>query len=184
MKNTVAYLLVFVFFLTSCQSVRVAVDYDKSAQFKSFKTFAFFKEGIDRAEVNDLDKRRILRSIEDVLLKKGFIKSENPDILVNFFTKERQEINVYNNNYGGFNNFGGFGFGWGWGPFMGSQVNISNSTQGTLYIDLIETNKKELIWQGVGNGCLTTGVEQKDERIQNFVTSILSEYPPQMDSKP
>ena len=67
---------------------------------------------------------------------------------------------------------------------MGSQVNISNSTQGTLYIDLIETNKKELIWQGVGNGCLTTDVEQKDETIQNFVTSILSEYPPQMDSKP
>tara|TARA_B110000483_G_C18118689_1_gene512676 strand:- start:546 stop:1100 length:555 start_codon:yes stop_codon:yes gene_type:complete len=183
MKNSVAYLLLFVLFLTSCQSVRVAVDYDKSAQFKTFKTFGFFKEGIERVEVNDLDKRRILRSIETVFLEKGFTQSETPDILVNFFTKEKQEVNIYNNNYSSFNNFGGFGYGLGWGPFMGSQVNVSSSTQGTLYIDLIETNTKELVWQGIGNGYLSTDIKQKDETIKNFVTSILSEYPPKIRVK-
>ena len=86
MKNKITYLLAFVLFLTSCQSVRVAVDYDKSAQFKSFKTFGFLKEGIDRAKINDLDKRRILRSIETVLIEKGFTMSETPDLIVNFFT--------------------------------------------------------------------------------------------------
>jgi len=180
MKNTVAYLLLILLVLTSCQSVRVVVDYDKSAQFASYKTFGFLKEGIDRAEINDLDKRRVLRSIEAVLIEKGFTKSETPDILVNFFTKERQEININNNNYGG------WGYGWGWGPFMGAQMNISTSTtiQGTLFIDLIDTTKKELIWQGVGKGTLAAKVERKDEKIQNFVTSILSEYPPQVGSKP
>jgi len=160
--------------------VKVVVDYDKSAQFTSYKTYGFLKEGIDRAEINDLDKRRILRSIEAVLIEKGFTKSETPDILVNFFTKERQEININNNNYGG------WGYGWGWGPFMGAQMNISTSTsiQGTLFIDLIDTTKKELIWQGVGKGTLAAKIEQKDEKIQNFVTSILSEYPPQVGSKP
>jgi hypothetical protein len=49
-----------------------------------------------------------------------------------------------------------------------------------LYIDLIDTTKKELVWQGVGKGSLTANVEQKDEKIHNFVTSILSEYPPQV----
>ncbi len=180
MKNTVAYFLLIVLVLTSCQSVRVVVDFDKSAQFASYKTFGFLKEGIDRAEINDLDKRRVLRSIEAVLIEKGFTKSETPDILVNFFTKERQEININNNNYGG------WGYGWGWGPFMGAQMNISTSTsiQGTLFIDLIDTTKKELIWQGVGKGTLATKVEKKDEKIHNFVTSILSEYPPQVGSKP
>ena len=180
MKNTAAYLLLILLVFTSCESVRVVVDYDKSAQFTTYKTFGFLKEGIDRAEINDLDKRRILRSIEAVLIEKGFTKSETPDILVNFFTKERQEININNNN------FGGWGYGWGWGPFMGAQMNISTSTsiQGTLFIDLIDTTKKELIWQGVGKGTLAAKVEQKDEKIQNFVTSILSEYPPQVGSKP
>lgn len=182
MKNSAAYLLLFVFILTSCQSVRVLVDYDKSAAFKTFNTFGFLKEGIDRVEVNDLDKRRILRSIETVLLEKGFTQSETPDILINFFTKERHEVNVYNNNYGGFNNFGGFGYVW--GPFMGSQVNVSSSIKGTLYIDVIETNKKELIWQGIGKGFLSTDVKQKDKTIHDFVTSILSNYPPQIEANP
>jgi len=163
MKNKITYLLAFVLFLTSCQSVRVAVDYDKSAQFKSFKTFGFLKEGIDRAKINDLDKRRILRSIETVLIEKGFTMSETPDLIVNFFTKERQQVNIYNNNR--FNYFGGMGYGW--GPFMGSQVNVSNSQQGTLFIDIIETNNKELIWQGVGKGSLTASVNKK-RRINTF----------------
>ena len=49
MKNKVAYLLVITLFITSCQSVKVVVDYDKSAQFTSYKTYGFLKEGIDRA---------------------------------------------------------------------------------------------------------------------------------------
>ncbi|MBT3593173.1 MAG: DUF4136 domain-containing protein [Hellea sp.] len=180
MKNKITYLLAFVLFLTSCQSVRVAVDYDKSAQFKSFKTFGFLKEGIDRAKINDLDKRRILRSIETVLIEKGFTMSETPDLIVNFFTKERQQVNIYNNNR--FNYFGGMGYGW--GPFMGSQVNVSNSQQGTLFIDIIETNNKELIWQGVGKGFLTASVNKKEELIHSFVTSILENYPPEIKAKP
>jgi len=163
-------------FLTSCQSVRVVADYDKAAPFNSYKTFGFHKEGVDRAEISDLDKRRILKAIETSLLEKGFTKSETPDLLVNFFTKEKQEINIYNNN------FNSFGWGWGWGgPYFGTQYNVSNSTQGTLYIDLIDTKRKELIWQGIGRGNISTSVKYKDERINEFVASILREYPPKFD---
>ena len=45
---------------TSCTSVRVASDYDTKTNFDQYKTFAFFKTGIDKAEINDIDKRRIL----------------------------------------------------------------------------------------------------------------------------
>ena len=50
--------------VTSCSSVRVAADYDKDANFNSFKTFAFFKTGIDKAEISDLDKRRIYAQLK------------------------------------------------------------------------------------------------------------------------
>ena len=52
------------FSFTSCNSVRVAADYDRSVTFETYQSFAFFKEGIDKAEISDLDKRRILRAIE------------------------------------------------------------------------------------------------------------------------
>ena len=144
-------LLFIVLISTSCDSVRVAADYDRSADFNSYKTFAFFKDGIDKAEISDLDKRRILRAIESELLAKGFTKSKTPDLLVNIFTKERQEVNVYNQNFGMY----GWGWGWGWGPMMGwNQTNVTNSSRGTLFIDLIDANKRELVWQGIGQGYL------------------------------
>jgi hypothetical protein len=179
MNTKIFSFIIALIFLTSCQSVRVVTDYDKVAPFKSYKTFGFHKEGVDRAEISDLDKRRILKAIETTLLEKGFTKSDTPDLLVNFFTKEKQQVNIYNNN---FNSFGwGMGWGMGWGPYFGTQYNVSNSTQGTLYIDLIDTNRKELIWQGIGRGNLTTSVKHKDERINTFVASILEGYPPEIE---
>ena len=97
MKIKILSIVTALLLLTSCQSVRVVTDYDKVAPFNSYKTFGFYKEGVDRAEISDLDKRRILSAIEKTFLEKGFTKSESPDLMVNFFTKEKQQINIYNN---------------------------------------------------------------------------------------
>lgn len=171
-------LLAILFLVTSCSSVRVATDYDKNASFGEFKTFAFFKNGIDKAEISDLDKRRILRAIETQLLAKGFTKSENPDLLVSLFTKSNQRVDVYNNSWG-FNNWGwgGFGPGWGWG--WNQQPAVSTRTEGVLFIDLIDAKKKELVWQGMGTGYLARNMEKKEERIKEFVSTIMQKYPPE-----
>lgn len=170
-------LLAILFVVTSCSSVRVAADYDKNARFENYKTFAFFKTGIDKAEISDLDKRRILRAIEAELLAKGYTKSDNPDLLVSLFTKSQQRVDVYNNAWG----YGAWGWGPGWGPGWGwgwNQPSVTTSTQGTLFIDLIDANKKELIWQGMGTGYLSRNLEKKEERIKEFVTKIMEKYPP------
>ncbi|MGB5819861.1 MAG: DUF4136 domain-containing protein, partial [Saonia sp.] len=91
-------------FLSSCSSVRVLSDYDKDANFNTYKTYAFYKTGIDQAQISDLDKKRILKAIDTEMSSRGFVKSNNPDLLVSIFTKEREQVDVYNNN-----------FGWGWG---------------------------------------------------------------------
>ena len=173
-------LLSLLIIVSSCSSVRVAADYDKNANFSTYKTFAFFKTGIDKAEISDLDKRRILRAIEAELLAKGFTKSETPDLLISLFTKSNQRVDVYNNAWGwggwGWGGWGGFGPGWGWG--WNNQPNISTSIEGVLYIDLIDANKKELVWQGMGTGYLTQNMDKKEERIREFVVKIMEKYPP------
>ena len=161
--------------ITSCSSVRVAADYDRQVDFNQYKTFAFFKSGIDKAEISDLDKKRILRSIEAELLAKGYTKSDNPDMLVSIFTKSNQRVDVYNNSWG----FGAWGWGapgWGWGWNM--QPNVSTRTQGVLFVDLIDAKKKELVWQGQGTGYLSTNMDKKEERIKEFVAKIMEKYPP------
>ncbi|PKP11115.1 MAG: DUF4136 domain-containing protein [Bacteroidetes bacterium HGW-Bacteroidetes-3] len=164
--------LIFLFFVASCNSIRVTTDYDTNADFSKYKTFAFYKKGIDKVEISDLDKRRILKAVESEMLAKGFTKSDNPDLLVNIFTKSIQKVDVYNNNmYFGWHP-------WYYGPNFGTQ--ISKYTEGTLFIDLIDANKKELAWQGIGSGALSTSgnIAKKEEKIKEFVAEIMAQYPP------
>jgi len=51
-------------FLSSCVSVRVVSDYDREANFNEYKSYAFYKTGIDKAQISDLDKKRILKAID------------------------------------------------------------------------------------------------------------------------
>lgn len=188
--------IVALLFLSSCVSVRVLADYDKQADFNGYKTYAFYKTGIDRAQISDLDKKRILKAIEAEMTSRGFTKSQDPDLLVSIFTKEREQVDVYNNNFGwgglgwggwGWGGFGWGGFGWGpgWGWGGGFGPDVSTRTEGSLYIDLIDNNNKELVWQGRGVGTLnnTKNIEKKEERIREFVSQILEAYPPEIAAR-
>lgn len=175
MKTLKSISLLLFFFITSCSSIRVNQDYDKAVDFGNYNTYAYHKSGIDKVEISDLDKKRILRSIDDVMSSKGFTKSENPDLLINFFTKEREQVNVNQFNMGW-----GYGWGLGWNPYMwGGNTTVTRHSEGTLTIDVIDAKKKELIWQGEGEGVLTKNTDRKDENIKEFVTKILAQYPPQ-----
>jgi len=165
-------LLLFVF--TSCSTVRVVTDYDKEVNFNQYTSFAFYKPGIDKAKISDLDKKRILRAIESELVAKGMTKSETPDLLISIFTKERERVDVYNNN---------FGYGWGWHPWYYGHYyggsSVSRTSEGTLFIDLIDANTNNLVWQGMGNADLATqNMEKKEARIREIVKEILAKYPP------
>lgn len=179
MKFIKPLLLTLVILFSSCSAVKVAVDFDSKVDFKKYKTFAFYKTGIDKAKISDLDKKRILRAIESELSLLGLVKSENPDMLVSIFTKSREKVDVNQNN-----NFG-YGFGWGWNPWMwngmnNNSMNISQYTEGTLFIDFIDKQKKELVWQGVGTGALKIqNLEKKEARVKEFVKEIVSKFPPQ-----
>lgn len=152
--------------LLSCSSVRVSVDYDREADFSMYKTYAFYKPGIDAVEISDLDKRRILRAIDNELSEKGMLKTDNPDILINIFTEEQENINIYQDN---------FGWGWGWGMPM---TQVSSNVEGTLFIDFIDLRKNRLVWQGIGTGILSLEMDKKEARINEIVRKILKNYPP------
>jgi len=176
MKIYKLFILLCIGILTSCSSIKVVSDYDTKVDFSTYKTFAFYKKGIDKASVSDLDKKRIMRAIENELNKKGLVKSTNPDILVSIFTKSREKVNVTDNNFG-------YGFGWGYNPwFFGStNLNINQYTEGTLFIDFIDKNKNELVWQGIGSGAMKmTNIDKKEERINEFVNKIILAYPPNL----
>ena len=80
-------LLLLISFIFSCNSIRVSSDYNQDIKFTEFKTYAFSKTGIDKVEINDIDKKRILKAIDVELYNKGYRKSSiDPDFTINFFS--------------------------------------------------------------------------------------------------
>lgn len=170
-------LLLGILFLSSCSSIQVATDYDKKIDFTTYQSFAFYKPGIDAAEISDLDKKRILRAIERELVAKGMVKKIKPDLLVSIFTETKENVNVFQNN---------FGYGWGWNPYFwgpGGYNTVATNVEGTLYIDLIDAEKNELVWQGLGSGILSLDMDKKEKKINEIVNKILEKYPPEKDQK-
>ena len=173
MKKLFLLTAVLALCLTSCSTIRVNADYDKDVTFSQYKTYAYQKAAIDKAAISDLDKRRILRSIDEVMATKGFTKSETPDLIVSIFTQEKEQVDVIQSP------MWGWGWGWGWSPWAWGGFNsVYQYVEGKLTIDFRDAKTKELIWQGVGEGELTQRMEKKDANIKEFVTKILEHYPP------
>ena len=159
--------------IMGCSTISVFTDHDSGVDFSKYKTFAYFKPGIDKVEISDLDKRRILKAIDMQMAQKSIIKSDLPDLLVSINTSAKEKVYI-NNNFNGF-------WGWGWNPWIWgpNQNMISSRTEGALYIDLIDAKTKQLVWQGKGRGGISEYTKNRDERIGVFVAEILKKYPPE-----
>lgn len=173
MKNITLLLITFI--LSSCTSIKVFSDYDRNIDFSNYETFAYFKPEIDKVDISDLDKRRILMALDSEMNLKGLSKSETPDLLIGFTTKAKEQIYVNTRN--------NFGWGWGWGfnPWFwgnGGYNSVTTRTEGTLYVNIIDAATKQLIWQGKGRGGINEFMKNRDERISLFVHEIVENYPP------
>ena len=120
---------------------KVSYDYDKSANFASFKTYAH-KDGTKVGQ--PLIDERNVAAIDAQMAEKGFTKSEtSPDVFVVYhvaFDKQK-DISTYSSGYGG-----GYGpYGWGWGGGMStSTTQVRDIVVGTLVLDMADAKKGQL----------------------------------------
>lgn len=175
-------LLIFAFILVvaaSCSTIRVSSDFDKTAGFAAYKTYAFTAEALS-LPVNDLNRNRILSAIETELAAKGFTKTEtNPDVLIDVTIKGEQKQTATATNSGGY----GYGYRYGWGGgFSTTTINYDTYVDGTLFIDMIDASKKQLVWQGRGTKTVEPEASQKrrEENINYAVKQIFLQYPPKI----
>ncbi|MFV0237939.1 MAG: DUF4136 domain-containing protein [Flavobacteriales bacterium] len=169
--KTISYFLTLLIIITSCSPLQVSSDYDKTANFTQYKTFSFHDKGIEKLQLNSLDKRRVINAITVELTAKGMQPAkETPDLIVNILAsnKEKIDVNYYNDPY------------WGWYhyPWGANQAFENRYTEGTLIIDLIDHHKNTLVWQGTGTGFRVDQIQNKAETIRQAINVIMSHYPP------
>jgi hypothetical protein len=160
---------------------KVSYDYDKSANFAGFKTYAH-KEGtkVGQPLVDD----RIVAAIDAQLAAKGLTKAESdPDVFVVYhiaFDKQK-DISTYSSGYGG-----GYGpYGWGWGGGMGtSTTQVRDILIGTLVIDIADAKQSKLAWRGMATKEVKTQAspEKRDKSINDAMKKIFKNYPPKQQT--
>jgi hypothetical protein len=169
--------------LASCSSIRVSSDFDKAAPFAKYKTYAFTPEALS-LPINDLNRNRLLTAIETELAAKGFTKSEtNPDVWIDMQLRgeEVQTATATTSGYPGYGYGRGYRYGWG-GGFSTTTIDYDTYVEGTLFIDMIDAQKKQLVWQGRGTKTLEPDASQqkREENINYAVKQIFLQYPPKI----
>jgi hypothetical protein len=161
---------------------KTSYDFDKTANFAGFKTYAL-KDGtkVGQPLIDD----RIVNAIDTELAAKGLTKSDKPDVFVVYhvaFDKQK-DISTFSSGYGG--GYGAYGWGYGGGWAGGSSTTtVRDILVGTLVIDIADATKGQMAWRGMGVKEVDTQAkpEKRDKSINNAVKKILKNYLPKTKS--
>lgn len=163
------HLLTLVALPAGAQSVYV--DYDRSVDFDSFRSFAWAEtpQTSIRGE-SPLTHSRIKNAIEHYLAEAGLVEdAEQPDLYVTYHTSSKEEVRLNTSSYGA-----GYGPRWGWDPYWGGRMSTSTTTvhtyeRGSLIIDLWDADSKQMIWRGTASAVVSANPEKQEKQINKAI---------------
>jgi hypothetical protein len=177
----IPWLAMGLFAAGGCAGPKVLTDFDPSAEFSEFRTFAF--SGLtDRDQGGVLDNSLLRKRIEEMvdrqLTAKGLWQvgvEDRPDLLVHFWVGVKDKQRVESTGPVG----GAYGGRYGWrAGYYGGEVTTYEYQEGTLIVDLAESSKKELVWRATIVGTLGSGTEENLEMANKGVAKAFENYPP------
>lgn len=175
--KTIGLLAVSLLLVRCTASYSVLTDYDREAEFSDYTTFYWadeFQSDQEKGEeeplfYNTLVKKRLKQAVQREMEGRGYVLSrESPDLLVNPQVVVEERISGSNNYNSGF-----YGMWW-FGPSYNS--NIEQAKEGDVVVDLIDREKKQLVWQGYAPGVLEADTKNREENLGDAITLIFSEY--------
>jgi hypothetical protein len=177
-------LLCLAIFAGCASSGKLHSDYDRAADFGAYHTWNFIENaGPDYEGYESLFTKHMMDAITIEMNKRGYTKSDNPDILVNFNALIQDKTKVTTSPsmgppMGGYYGYRGAYYG-AWGGYgYGTDTHVSQYTEGTFNIDIIDAKKKQLVWEAVGVGRVTDKLrENLRQAVMDGVPRFFSEYP-------
>lgn len=158
-------------------------DYDRTANFAEYRTYNFFDDaGPGGSSYQNLFSQYVESAIDKEMQARGYEKSDNPDLLINFNAILRDKTKVtttpaptYGVGYYGYR--GGFYDPW-YGYGYAQETHVSQYTEGTFNIDLVDAEKKRLVWECVGVGRVS------DDQLDNVELAVNEAVPKYFEKFP
>lgn len=157
----------------------VRSQFDKTADFGSYRTFNFISPlATDKLGYSTLITQAFKSAVTQQMQNRGYVLSDNPDLLVDFSAKiqQRQEVR----STGSAAPYAYYGYRGGlYSPWMGySQVYTYDYKEGTVNVDLVDARRKQMVWEGVGVGEVSEKkMENEQQAVADAVASIFAKYP-------
>jgi hypothetical protein len=178
----VTLLAVSVATLAGCASgPDVRADYDRSVDFGKYRTFGFVTEaGPDAGDFKSLSTQMMQNAATREMESRGYTRAANPDLVINFKGQLEEKVDVESTPapmYGpgwGYGGWYGAPFG-GWG---GTEVTTRRYNVGTLVMDVVDREKRQVVYQGGVEGVVTKEMmRNREASINAAVATLFSQYP-------
>jgi hypothetical protein len=147
----------------SCSGPRLFTHEDPQAAFSRYATFGFApKLGTDEADYGTILSEFLKSATVRELEARGYRQDPAPDLLVNFCVATRERIRASStpSGYYGYRRYDA------WHGYVGYDTRVSQYTEGTLSIDLVDLRRGQLVWEGTLIGRVT------DEMRRNLRATI------------
>jgi hypothetical protein len=158
----------------ACASLETGVDFDRSASFSGYRSFAWLPRAHPAAR-NPLNERRVQDAIRAELEAKGLRFEADlgrADLAVDFSlsSQERTDIMSYPADFRG---------PWRWGGgYFGNEIDVRQYREGTLAIDFFEARSHQPVWHGWAKKALSReDVANPEGGIRTAVAAVLGRFP-------
>jgi hypothetical protein len=179
----VALLITFGLMTACASSTKIQSDYDRSVDFSQYKTYGYYNPmGIENPNYSSLLGQMFRDAIDTQMLARGYVKSSNPDLLFNVSARLEDKTRVttttdpmmYGGGYYGYR--GGMYSPWG-GYGYGTTTHVSQYTEGTVNIDMVDPKLKRMLWEGVAIGRVKDKNDNLRQDVMNGVAEMFEGYP-------
>jgi hypothetical protein len=171
-------------FLSGCASgAKILYDYDRDADFGAYRTYNFFEHaGPNTGDYQSFFTRYMIDAITVEMEKRGYTKSAKPDLLVNFNANLSDKTKVSTSTVpvsGGYYGYrGGYYSGWGAGYGYATDTYVSQYTEGTFNIDIVDNARSQLVWEAIGVARVSDEVQENlQQRVNEGVPKFFAGYP-------
>ncbi|MEJ2127675.1 MAG: DUF4136 domain-containing protein [Woeseiaceae bacterium] len=169
---------------SGCSTSNIRSNVDPNADFSNYYTWNFIEDaGPDRGEYESLFTQYVKEAIEIEMSNRGYKMADDPDIWVNFNAILQEKTKIREVPSGPPPGYGYYGYragyydpwrGYGWG----TETQVSQYTEGTFNIDIIDNEKDQLVWEAVGKARISQqDADNLRERVLAGVPRYFALYP-------
>lgn len=168
--------------LAACASTpRVATQADPSADFGRYRSFAFYTPlALEQHGYTTITSNRVRAAVRAQMEARGYAYDEaSPDLWVNLnaYMQDKTRVTTMPEvDYDYYYSYRARGYVA--VPYWRDRTDVHQYTEGTLNIDLVDVQRKQLVWEGIAVGTVgRADPQRRGEQIDAAVAAMFAKFP-------